>query len=167
MYYRKFKFKYNIFFSHNNYMVIHMPDEGPPVITICPGLQPKVYPKDNVSKAVQVMVETGIGAVAVTDEQGKIIGIFTERDLLSKVLIKDKRPEEIIIGDVMTRNPIVGNPSWSVLKAIKTMAYYGFRHLPIVDEIGNYLCMVSIRELEKFITELDIGVEPSEILGGD
>lgn len=144
-----------------------MQDEGPPVITVCPGLQPKVYPKDNVSKAIQIMSDTGIGAVAVINETGKIIGIFTERDLLNKVLVKAKKPDEVIIEDVMTKNPIVGNSSWSVLKTIKTMAYYGFRHLPIVDDTGSYLCMVSIRELEKFMTEIDIGVEPSEIIGGD
>ncbi|AFZ70295.1 putative transcriptional regulator containing CBS domains [Caldisphaera lagunensis DSM 15908] len=147
--------------------MIYMQNEGPPIITICPGLQPKVYPKDNVSKAIQVMNETGIGAVAVIDEHGKIIGIFTERDLLNKVLVKNKKLEEVIIEDVMTKNPIIGNPSWSASKAIKTMAYYGFRHLPIVDDAGYYLCMVTIRELEKFITQIDIGVEPSEILGGD
>ncbi len=144
-----------------------MQNEGPPIITICPGLQPKVYLKDKVSKAIQIMAETDIGAVAIIDEQGKIIGIFTERDLLNKVLVKNKKPEDVVIEDVMTKNPIVGNPSWSALKAIRTMAYYGFRHLPIIDDMGNYLCMVSIRELEKLITQIDIGVEPSEIMGGD
>jgi CBS domain-containing protein len=147
--------------------VRRLANEGPPVITICTGLQPKVYPNDNVTKAINIMAETGIGAVAVINEEGKILGIFTERDLLNKVLFKSMKSDETKVEEVMTKNVIAGNPDWSVLKTIKTMAYYGFRHLPIVDELGNYICMVSIRELEKFMSQIDISAEPGEILGGD
>ena len=80
----------------------------------------KAYSDSNVSKAVKLMVDHNIGSVVVQDQEGTL-GIFTERDLISKVLGRGKRLEEPILMEVMTRSFNVMSPDATLVDAAKIM----------------------------------------------
>jgi CBS domain-containing protein len=99
---------------------------------------------DSARIAVLRMLEEGVGSVAVCDS-GKLVGIFTERDVLS--LAGDGTDLEAVkIGDVMTREPLTVDVGVPVLDAARLMGERKIRHLPVVE--GDHLLgMVGIRDI--------------------
>ena len=109
---------------------------------------PVVYPfgpDQTVVEAVTVMAENGIGAVPVVD-RGKLVGIFSERDLLRRVIGRGRAPEKTLLREVMTPQPVTATPRETREDAIRKMQAVGCRHLPIVtDEL--IIDMLSMRDL--------------------
>ncbi len=99
---------------------------------------------DSARIAVLRMLEEGVGSVAVCDS-GRLVGIFTERDVLS--LAGDGTDLEAVkIGDVMTREPLTVDVGVPVLDAARLMGERKIRHLPVVE--GDHLLgMVGIRDI--------------------
>lgn len=79
------------------------------------------------------MVKKKIGAVPVTNDKGRVIGIFTERDLLKRVVAAGLDPATTIISEVMTRKLYTANADASPVYCLRIMKERGFRHLLIVD----------------------------------
>lgn len=104
-----------------------------------------VEPGWSVRTAAERMAERNIGAVAVV-EKGALAGIFSERDIMSRVVAKGLNPESTEVSDVMSREIVVAAPTEDVLSAIQKMHSIGSRHLPVVDE-GKLVGMISIRDL--------------------
>ena len=130
--------------------------EGPPLFTLEIKDVVKMKPDASVSEAVKEMVRRHIGSVLIVDENDRPIGIFTERDLLIKVIGKNKGLETSL-KEVMTPDPIVAREDWSASKALETMISRGFRHLPIVDDQGVLVGIVSIKDIARiFFEEVDI-----------
>ena len=100
---------------------------------------------DNVRSAAKRMVERNIGAAAVVDN-GKLNGIFSERDLMSRVVAAGLDPETTAVGDVMTRELVVIEPKADIDTALQQMHTIGSRHLPVVED-GKLVGMLSIRDL--------------------
>lgn len=100
---------------------------------------------DKVREAARRMAERNIGAAAVVDE-GKLTGIFSERDLMSRVVAQGLNPDSTTVGDVMTRELVVIDPHADIDAALETMHSIGSRHLPVVDD-GKLVGMLSIRDL--------------------
>ncbi len=98
-----------------------------------------------VQQAVKTMAEKSIGAILIV-EQGKVAGIFTERDLMTKVVAKDLDPSATRIADVMTRSPKTVKGNDAAIDSLELMAAGGFRHLPVVDEDEKPIGMVSQRD---------------------
>mgnify|MGYP003348417745 CR=1 FL=1 len=98
-----------------------------------------------VRQAARVMAERHIGAVLIMSD-GKLDGIFTERDVLNRVVAPGKDPETVKIGEVMTRNPDTVSPDASALDTLILMQSKGYRHLPVLDG-GELVGIVSIRDL--------------------
>jgi CBS domain-containing protein len=98
-----------------------------------------------VRQAARVMAERHIGAVLVT-AGGRLDGIFTERDLLNRVVALGKDPDKVTIGEVMTRNPDTVGPDATALDTLIRMQTKGYRHLPVVDD-GELVGIVSVRDL--------------------
>ena len=73
----------------------------------------------------------------------KVVGIFTERDLLVKVVGKRKKPEELTLVDVMTKNPKTASMNDSVTDSMRRMSQGRFRHLPVVDDHNNLIGIIS------------------------
>ncbi|MCE4627970.1 MAG: CBS domain-containing protein [Desulfurococcales archaeon] len=107
-----------------------------------------VTPDETVYEAAVKMAELGVGALPVIDEEGRLVGIFTERDLLVRVVAKGLDPTKIRVGEVMTPNPVTVGPDEPVEEALRLMAKIRARHLPVVDEKGRLVGIVSIRDLE-------------------
>lgn len=99
----------------------------------------------NVRQASKLMAERHIGAILVV-AGGKLEGIFTERDLLNRVVAVGKDPDTVRIGEVMTRNPDTASPDETALDTLIRMQTKGYRHLPVVEE-GELIGILSVRDL--------------------
>lgn len=102
-------------------------------------------------RAAKVMADRGVGS-AVVIENEQVAGIVTERDILNAVAA-DKMMDEATVNDVMTRDVVAGEPGWTLVKAIQTMAEGGFRHL-LVMEMNDPVGIVSLRDLMIAMSEL-------------
>ena len=110
-----------------------------------------------VSEAARLMKERGVGAAMVVEE-GKLVGLFTERDALFRVVAQALDPNATRLADVMTRDPRTIDPDKPFPHALHIMHQGGFRHVPVVED-GKPVGMVSARdalgpELEDFVYEL-------------
>ena len=101
--------------------------------------------RTSVREAVELMARRHIGAVMIASDD-KLIGIFTERDLLKRVVAPGLDPARVVLGEVMTRNPDTLTPDDEVHNALDLMSRRGYRHLPVVDG-GKVVGMVSVRDL--------------------
>jgi CBS domain-containing protein len=101
--------------------------------------------RTTVREAVEVMAQRHIGAVMIANND-RLIGIFTERDLLKRVVARGLDPARVVLGEVMTRSPDTLAPDDEVHNALDLMSRRGYRHLPVVDE-GRVVGMVSVRDL--------------------
>ena len=106
-----------------------------------------IAPNRPVFDALVILAEYKIGALAVLEE-GKLIGIFSERDYAREVVLKGRSSKTTHVNEVMTAKVITGNPDDLVEAAMGMMAEKHIRHLPIVD--GDALLgMLSIGDLVK------------------
>ena len=105
-----------------------------------------VTPGSSVLEAVEVMAEHGVGAVAVVDE-GKLRGIFTERDVMMRVVLRHRSPKDTRVGEVMTSPAETITDETHEDDALIHMVERHVRHLPIVGSDGQIKGMLSIRNL--------------------
>tara|TARA_Y100001954_G_C15605918_1_gene500380 strand:+ start:41 stop:565 length:525 start_codon:yes stop_codon:yes gene_type:complete len=90
-----------------------------------------------VSEAVKVMAEKNYGCVVAVDEENKVTGICTERDILKRLVAKNLDPKTTNLSEIMTDAPRVGRENDEVLDWLRTMSNDRFRRLPVVDENGR------------------------------
>jgi signal-transduction protein with cAMP-binding, CBS, and nucleotidyltransferase domain len=94
------------------------------------------------------MAALNVGAILVL-EGGQLCGIFSERDLLSRVVLEGRDPRKIEVGEVMTPNPKAIEDSATADEAMETMHRHNCRHLPVLRN-GKVVNMVSMRDLMYF-----------------
>jgi CBS domain-containing protein len=116
----------------------------------------KAPPETTVRRAATLMAKKNVGAVMVVVD-GRLAGIFTERDVVFRVVARGLDPAATRIADVMTRRPRTVGPDATFGRALLLMHDHGFRHLPVVED-GVPIGIVSARsamdpELEEFIAE--------------
>lgn len=97
--------------------------------------------------AIQTMLDRRVGAVAILDDGRRVAGIFTERDVLRRLSLDGRRPRDISIREVMTTPVEMATQATPAAEALATMVERHYRHLPIVDDDGRLLGMLSIRNL--------------------
>jgi CBS domain-containing protein len=102
---------------------------------------------DNVRDVARKMSERNIGAIAVLDS-GKLVGIFSERDLMTRVVAAGLNPDDTPVSNVMTKALVAARPEEEIGSALQKMQSLGCRHLPVVEE-GNLIGMLSLRDLLK------------------
>jgi CBS domain-containing protein len=101
----------------------------------------------SVADAVRSMLHHHVGAVAVLDDERRVAGVFSERDLLRKLALNWRDPEKTPVRDVMTTPVELATGETGPGEALVTMVDRHFRHLPIVDNDGRLLGMLSIRDV--------------------
>lgn len=133
-------------------------------LTLLPSRSPLTMGRnDSVKDAMQAMRKGHRGCVLVTADgtlQSQLIGIFTERDVLLKIIDSGRNPADVRLSDVMTEDPeslpIDAKLAW----ALNMMSVGGFRHLPVTDERGHPAFILSVRDIVEFLVESF----PAEIL---
>jgi CBS domain-containing protein len=108
--------------------------------------------QETVRDAAQRLAENRIGAMPVVD-QGEVIGIFSERDLLYCVAKHGGAALDLLISNVMTAPPITADPQSTVRDALEVMTLRRIRHLPVLDG-DRLVAFVSIGDLVKHRLEL-------------
>ena len=103
-------------------------------------------PHASVWDAACVMTRANCGSVLIVDTPGTLLGIVTERDLMTRVLAKALNPQTTTVTDIMTRNPHCVAPEVLVADAVLIMIERGFRHLPIVGPGAKILGVFSVRD---------------------
>ena len=112
-------------------------------------------PEASARDAAAAMSSKHVASVLVIDNSGSLKGIFTDRDMIDRVVAADRDPKTTPIGDVMTRNPVTISNSHTVHQALVEMKENSLRHLPIVE--GEAVVgVVSMRDfISDEVAELD------------
>ena len=110
-----------------------------------------ITPDTIVYEALEIMVEKNVSALVVL-ENGKLVGIFTERDYARKVILQGKSSKETQIGEIMTEDLITVSPDSSVDDCMRLMTSRFIRHLPVVAD-DNLVGIISIGDVVKYIIE--------------
>jgi CBS domain-containing protein len=115
-----------------------------------------VRPNATVYGALELMAEKNIGAVIVTDEEGKLHGIFSERDFARKMIIKGRNANTTKVKEIMTTLIVSVNPDTRIHECMALMTEKRIRHLPVLD--GEKLMgVVSIGDVVKsMLTEQEM-----------
>ena len=102
-------------------------------------------PSDNVREVARMMSDRNIGAIAVLDS-GRLVGVFSERDLMSRVVATGLDPDGTPVSNVMTKDLVVADAGEHVDDALQKMYDCKCRHLPVIRG-GKLIGMLSIRDL--------------------
>ena len=92
---------------------------------------------DKVYKAICIMSEKNYGSVVITNDDKKVIGIVTERDIVKKLVLKGLESKTTNLEEIMTKNPRVANENDSIIDWLRIMSNDRFRRLPVVDKDGK------------------------------
>ena len=103
-------------------------------------------PHASIWEAACVMTKANCGSVLIVDPSTALLGIVTERDLMTRVVAKALDPQKTQVSDVMTRSPYCVPPETLVSDAVLIMIERGFRHLPIVGPGSKILGVFSVRD---------------------
>lgn len=106
----------------------------------------QVRPETTVIEALEVMEKYGVGAILVMDGD-KLVGIFSERDYARKGIIKGRKAKSTPMTEVMTPNVHCVNISETIFECMDIMNSKNFRHLPVVDDDGKVVGVLSIRDI--------------------
>jgi CBS domain-containing protein len=98
-------------------------------------------------QGIRTMLDHHVGAVAVVDENKRVAGIFTERDVLRRLSLSGREPGQTPVREVMTTPVEMATLDTTPGQALSTMVERHYRHLPIVDDDGRLLGMLSIRNV--------------------
>ena len=110
-----------------------------------------VAPSTTVFEALQRMAERNIGAVLVMKD-GRLAGIFSERDYARKVVLRGLSSKETPVGDLMTGKVITVNQSWTADQCMALMTQHHIRHLPVVEG-DDVLGVISIGDAVKAVVD--------------
>lgn len=113
-----------------------------------------VRPGDSALEVARRMKENRKGCALVLDEQGKLVGIFTEHDVLRKLIDTSGLVKDVPVGDLMSRNPETLRETDSVAAALNKMAMGRYRHVPVAKDAGGY-GIASITSVLKYIARED------------
>jgi CBS domain-containing protein len=111
-----------------------------------------VSPDQSVMDAIEISLPQRVGAVVVM-ERGRLVGIFTERDVMLKVVHQRMDPDKTLVGDVMTRPVMTVKPDTSVGEVLQMMLERHIRHLPVSEDGIQVDGMLSIRNVLQHMVE--------------
>jgi CBS domain-containing protein len=118
--------------------------------------------KNTAYEAARMMVDSHISAIVITDDNGDLKGIVTERDMVHRVLVTNTKAADLRLEDIMTKDPLTVSPNDSAMDALELMRERKFRHLPVTEN-GKVVGMISIRDLyDAAKAELEENVRETE-----
>lgn len=120
-----------------------------------------ISPDSSVYAGLETLQEKNLGGLVVV-EDGKLIGVFTERDYARKVILKGRASKETLVRDIMDSNPVYVNPDHTLDDCMQLMTNKFIRHLPVMEN-GALVGIISIGDIVKYIiSEKDFIIENLE-----
>ena len=116
--------------------------KGRQVFTVGPGA--------TVHEAVEEMAKYGVGAMVVVDAKNKLVGIVSERDLLHKVVLTEKKSRELKVRDIMSRPRWTITPDQKIDECMALMTENRIRHLPVLQK-NKLVGLISIGDVVKYL----------------
>jgi CBS domain-containing protein len=107
-------------------------------------------PTATVEEAMVKLVDVGVACVLI-EEQGKLVGVFSERDALNKIALEYERVKHLPVSQFMTTSPIFVFDTDSAAAALSVMAATGYRHVPVVDLSHRIVGIVSPQRVTSFL----------------
>jgi CBS domain-containing protein len=121
-----------------------------------------ISPDSSVYDALETLEERNLGSLVVI-ENGKLIGVFTERDYARKVILKGRSSKETLVKHIMTSRPIFVTPDTTIEECMQMMTDKFIRHLPVLNDKEELIGLVSIGDLVKYImTDKDFIIDNLE-----
>ena len=114
----------------------------------------QLTPEATVDEAVTKMADNRRAAVVIVDDAGRLIGIFTERDVLTRVVRRQLDPQRTRLADVMTLDPEALAPQDRICYAINRMHNAGYRSVPLVDADRRPMGIVTVNDVVKWLAEI-------------
>ena len=125
-----------------------------------------IRPDATAYEALRVMADKDVGALVVLNAEGKLVGVFSERDYARKVILKGRSSKETLVGELMSALVYYVSPAHTINDCMAIMTAKRIRHLPVIDSgkltgiisIGDVVNsmiseqMTTIRDLENYIT---------------
>lgn len=143
-----------------------------PISSLEPAVPVEVTPETTIGEAVRTMNEHRIGCLLVV-RGDRLVGIVSERDVLTKVVGRDLPLDDTPVGAIMTADPEVLRPEHELVFALHRMSVGGYRHVPLVDADGKPVGIVSMRNFIDYIVEcfpsavLTLPSDPENLIGRD
>ena len=117
------------------------------LLKLCDGSPAFVSVDATVADAIKKMIERRTGAVAVVDGEHVVAGMFSERDVMKKFALSGRPADSTPVREYMSHYVVMGSPETTPAEAMEVMIESRHRHLPIVDNAGKLLGVISIRHL--------------------
>lgn len=111
-----------------------------------------VSPTTTVAECIQTMNKENIGAVLIVENDGQLVGMFTERDILRKLFTKNIDIEATPVSHVMTKQLVYAKPTSTVEEAMATFTEKRFRHLPVMEN-DKLIGVISIGDITKWMIQ--------------
>jgi CBS domain-containing protein len=127
---------------------------GDTVRLLAPSEPLKLSADATVHDAIVKMVANRRAAVVVVDGAGRLTGIFTERDVLTRIVGQDRDPKQTRLADVMTAEPEALTPDDRVCHAINRMHNAGYRTVPLVDADHRPIGIVTVNDVVRWLAEI-------------
>lgn len=108
-----------------------------------------ISPDSSVYDALEELEENNLGSLVVV-ENGKLVGVFTERDYARKVILKGRSSKETLVRDIMSSRPIFVNPDNTLDECMQLMSDKFIRHLPVLEN-DELVGVISIGDIVKYI----------------
>ncbi len=127
-------------------------------------------PHASVWEAACAMTRANCGSVLVMEPPDRLLGIVTERDLMTRVLARALDPKATLLAQIMTAHPVCVGPEMKVSDAVLIMIERGFRHLPIVSADRKILGVFSVRdalprEIGTALSQAEFNEQVNDVLG--
>jgi CBS domain-containing protein len=124
-----------------------------PIAVLEPAIPVCAERSSTIADVVRLMQSRNIGCTLIVD-RGELVGIFTERDLLRDVVGAGVDPESARVDSVMTEHPEALRPTDSIVFALNKMSLGGFRHVPLVDESGRPVGIISVKDIVEYVADV-------------
>jgi CBS domain-containing protein len=125
-----------------------------PVKILAPSEPVRLSADDTVARAITEMVDRRRAAVVIVDAGGRLTGIFTERDVLTRVMRDRRDPAQTRLGEVMTPDPEALGPDDRICYAVNRMHVAGYRSIPLVDADHRPIGIVTVADVVGWLAQL-------------
>lgn len=106
---------------------------------------------ESLSVVLEILAKNNIGCILVVNEEGKLSGIFSERDLITKVIPSGVLFHSTRVSEWMTKGPLAERADVTIAFALTLMSQGGFRHLPLVDQDSRPVGILSVKNVVDYL----------------